>query len=202
MDAELLDQSSRSSRRLIGIGSVVKSVIAGNSLSKSLTACQVISLWPEIAGEQLAKVCIAESIRDGILYVKAKSSSWSNELTFHKPELLRKIAARLGSEVVTDIHFSTSSKVKTIRAEGTPKVDTVIALSRKKVLDLGPLDPACLIDPKLKMHELIERTGKITKWRRANGWIECARCKALYDPLETRGNKGEICPLCWIMKKK
>jgi predicted nucleic acid-binding Zn ribbon protein len=202
MEADFLSRTNTSTGRLTGIGIAVRSVIATNALTKSITACQAMTLWPEIAGEQLANVCKAESVRDGTLYVKAKSSSWANELTFHKPELLRKLGARLGAGVVNDIHFSTASRMRSSRTEtAIAEISSEPALEKRKQLVLGPMDSAAMTDPKLKLRQLIERSTKIVEWRRENGWVECVRCAALYDPIDSTENSGGVCPFCMVMMR-
>jgi hypothetical protein len=212
-----IDRQNTHSGHLTGIGAVVRSVVAQNALQKSLTAHQAITLWPQIAGDQLAKVCIAESVRDGVLFVKSKSSAWANELTFHKPELIKKLDARLGGGIVTDIHFSTSSRLRTSRVSEKYEEDEAIgakAVAARPMISLAPIDGAAALDPKLKLRLLIERTEAILAWRRQNGWVECSRCHALYEPPKTKSGgrstksarkkqagagRSGICPICDIL---
>ena len=168
---------------LSGLGATLRTVVDSNGLQRGLAGHQAVALWSEVAGEQVAGVCQAESAHEGILYVKAKSSAWANELTFHKPELIRKLAMLIGNGVINDIHFSSGSRLKTRRANG--KANRGIELERdgsQAVCVLPPMDPAANRDPKLKLQLLVDRKLMIDAWRRENGWIECSRCSALYLP--------------------
>jgi len=217
VDSSFHNRNQTGSGRLTGIGAVVKTVIAQNALQRGLAAHQAIDLWPTIAGDQLSKVCCAESIREGVLFVKAKSSAWANELTFHKPELLRKLAQRIGGGVITDIRFSTNARGRSAKPEKYSDNETDAssdASKQRPKLTLAPLDPAASIDPKLKLQLLIDRTSSIISWRRENGWIECARCRALFEPnsIEPKSNTSKktkrwggisrnsnVCPVCDIL---
>src|SRR5579883_245369 len=42
-----------------------------------------LAYWPSVVGEQMAAASRPESVRDGILFVRTKSSVWSHEFTFH-----------------------------------------------------------------------------------------------------------------------
>jgi predicted nucleic acid-binding Zn ribbon protein len=50
-------------------------------------------------------VTVATRISKGILFVRVKTSAWRNELSMRKEEIIRRINAALGEEIVTDIKF-------------------------------------------------------------------------------------------------
>ena len=47
--------------------------------------------WSDIAGEKISEISEIDDYIKGTLYIKVESSSWRNELQFHKNELLGKI---------------------------------------------------------------------------------------------------------------
>jgi predicted nucleic acid-binding Zn ribbon protein len=65
----------------------------------------VVNLWPSIVGEQIARVATAESIANGKLLVRVTRSTWRNELTFLKQELIARINEAMKQDIVKDIIF-------------------------------------------------------------------------------------------------
>lgn len=61
--------------------------------------------WDEAAGPHIAKVTSAEKIQRGVLTVRVSNATWRYELTMRKQDLVAKINALLGEEVVKDIRF-------------------------------------------------------------------------------------------------
>ena len=63
--------------------------------------------WKEIVGEELARRCWPSSLRKRVLTVKVSSSTWMQELHFHKVEILRRVNETLGPSKLDDIRFTT-----------------------------------------------------------------------------------------------
>src|SRR5690606_39080299 len=76
---------------------------AESILSRRSGAAMPRSEWTKIVGTRIAGRTRLGGIRRGILPVKFASSSWSNELSFLKPDLIAKLG-RAGHDV-TDIRF-------------------------------------------------------------------------------------------------
>jgi predicted nucleic acid-binding Zn ribbon protein len=74
---------------------------SGTKLRESLA----LAYWAEVVGEQAAAASQAETIRDGILFVRTKSSVWSHELTFLKAHILAELNRRIGRPVIKDIIY-------------------------------------------------------------------------------------------------
>ena len=75
--------------------------------------------WAGVVGPQVAGVTQVEAVRDGVLYVRVKNSVWANELTLLKDDMLRRLNAKLGGRVLTDIHFKASGLAKSQKEAGT-----------------------------------------------------------------------------------
>lgn len=60
------------------------------------------SEWPSIVGNNVAQHALPDHIRFNKLYLSVDSPGWIQELTFFKPELLRKTNAAL-KRLETDI---------------------------------------------------------------------------------------------------
>ena len=73
-----------------------------------LSICKEYSIfyrWKEIVGEKIDSVTRCDSIENGILYVKVTTSSWRQELSFLKKELLTKIKKSTQCTTIIDIVF-------------------------------------------------------------------------------------------------
>jgi hypothetical protein len=203
MALERYNQPIKSRRgSMASLGSAVRQVVSSGALEQGLAARQAITLWPEIAGEKLANVCSADSLRDGILFVKTKSSSWANELTFYKPELLRKISERIGSGLVNDIHFASSSRVGLpVEKPSDVTQDGNAANLTDCLSGYKAIDTSSVADPKDKLKLLIGHTSEIDRLRREKGCIECIKCKTLFLPHQNDSLRAaRICPLCRIIE--
>ena len=74
-------------------------------LGPKMRQYDVVNLWPSIVGEQIARVAHAESISNGKLLVHVTRSTWRNELTFLKNELIARINTAMKEDIVKDIIF-------------------------------------------------------------------------------------------------
>lgn len=84
-----------------GLGSVLREL----GLGQKIKQYEVLELWKEIVGEQIAGVTEAERIAGGKLFVRVARPTWRNELVYLKKELIEKINATLHENIVTDIIF-------------------------------------------------------------------------------------------------
>tara|TARA_B100000470_G_C19694610_1_gene348083 strand:+ start:166 stop:441 length:276 start_codon:yes stop_codon:yes gene_type:complete len=66
---------------------------------------RAITLWPKAAGKEISKVTEATYLKNGVIFVKAESSSWRNELIFQKEEIINKINRLLKKKIIKDIRF-------------------------------------------------------------------------------------------------
>jgi predicted nucleic acid-binding Zn ribbon protein len=62
--------------------------------------------WVEIVGEQAAKHSKPARYDNKILFVRASSPVWANQLQFLSPEIIKKINQKLGKNFVKEIRFS------------------------------------------------------------------------------------------------
>ena len=73
---------------------------------KKIDQVQLVKIWPDIVGENIAKISTAERVFEGVLYVKVKSMTWRTELLFQKQKILERIEKRFGKKIITDIRFN------------------------------------------------------------------------------------------------
>jgi hypothetical protein len=190
---------------LRGFGLALRGAIDQNQIAEKLRVHQAVALWPEIAGEQIAAVAAADAVRGKVLFVRAKSSVWASELTFYKPDLLRRLNQKLGGPVLDDIRFSTGNRGGTKRGSAASQAPKTA--DARDLTGIAPEAPraAPTADPAAKLAALVARTQAVIAWKRANGWIECGRCKALFEPKPNakaqgrrskRNARDAWCPVC------
>ncbi len=85
------------------LGSLLGRVLQELGLKEKLRQYDVVTAWPDLVGERIAKVTKAYRIDRGVLFVRVETSEWRNELVMRKPEILKKI--NTGEQIVTDIVF-------------------------------------------------------------------------------------------------
>lgn len=85
--------------------SSVSRTLESLGLTKKLRQYEVLDRWPSIVGERIAAAAQAVRVDDGKLFVHVKSAAWRNELVFLKKDLVRKINATMGQDIIVDIIF-------------------------------------------------------------------------------------------------
>jgi len=74
-------------------------------LERGMAGWRAVEEWPAVVGPRIARRTRAVEFRDGTLVVEVEGSAWKHELCFLERELLRQLAARLGSRHVVDLRF-------------------------------------------------------------------------------------------------
>lgn len=69
-------------------------------------------VWLKILGEKEAKKLHLIGFRKGVLFVSVPSTSWAQEFSYKKQEIIKKINTSLGKEVVKKIVFRYLPKEK------------------------------------------------------------------------------------------
>ena len=177
-----------------------------NAVGKLESASRVreslaFAYWEQVVGPQAAAATQPDTVRDGILFVKTKSSVWSQELTFMKAHIITELNRRIGKPVIKEIVFRAQG-VKGIQpAEELPAPDAPTT-DQLALVQLSHEEQAAL-DEEIKSLESISnekirisviahviRDKKIRRWRLDNGWRLCGRCTTLHD------TDGDLCPIC------
>ena len=148
-------------------------------------------------GAQAAAATQAETVRDGVLFVRTNSSVWSHELMLHKARLLQSLNRLLGAQVISEIIF---------RAQGIAPPEPPADPDHPTDEELATL----LLEPherdrlRASLEALISITdaharesiarrityeARLRHWRLEHGWKVCPRCDALHGKTPYR-----ICP--------
>ena len=84
---------------------VVSSVLEKHGLREQVKRMEVLELWPEIFGTQLAQVPRARGVADAALIVEVRNSAWLMELSMMKGDFLARVNERLGDVSLERIIF-------------------------------------------------------------------------------------------------
>ena len=87
------------------IGSAIEELVQSLGIQKKLQEYDAVVYWEEVVGERIAQMTKAKRIQQGVLFVQVKTSTWRNELTLRKKEIIDKLNILIGVETVKDIKF-------------------------------------------------------------------------------------------------
>lgn len=87
------------------LGEIVRSVLSERGYLKQCLEAEIIKKWPDVVGERISKVTECTDVRGGVVYVRVFSSSWRNEISFLKKEILDKIKKETHCKTIIDIAF-------------------------------------------------------------------------------------------------
>ncbi|MFC1560237.1 DUF721 domain-containing protein [Candidatus Margulisiibacteriota bacterium] len=96
------------------------------AISRVLDEVRVFSAWEKAVSGKIAANSSPEKFVAGTLYLKAKSSTWAQELSLIKETLLEKMNSVLGQEVIRDMKFKTGTIL------GQPKEKENLSLTKNK----------------------------------------------------------------------
>ena len=86
-------------------GELLGQLLKRYKLEAGLRRGRVLSLWPEIAGEMLARLTEPLRLERGELLVRAESAALAHQLTYQREEFVRRYANQLGEGVVKNVRF-------------------------------------------------------------------------------------------------
>ena len=87
------------------VDAVLAGVLEKHGVRRQVERIGVLDLWPEIVGEQLARVTRVRGLDEDALFVEVRSSAWLMELSMMKGEFLERVNARLGEAPIERIVF-------------------------------------------------------------------------------------------------
>ncbi len=85
------------------LSAVVEHFIRNRGLEGKQREYNLHNQWDAIVGEPISSHTRPDTIRFGTLHVLVDNSAWLQQLTFLKPELMRKVESYLGEGVIKNI---------------------------------------------------------------------------------------------------
>jgi len=87
------------------IDSALDELVSILGIQKKLQEYDAVVYWEDVVGERIAQMTKVTRILQGVLIVHVKTSTWRNELTLRKKEIIDKLNNVIGTDVVKDIKF-------------------------------------------------------------------------------------------------
>ncbi len=87
------------------LGAALDDLVHGLGIREKLQEYDAVVYWEQAVGVQIAKMTTATRITQGTLFVQVKTSTWRNELTLRKKEIIAKLNTFVGADIVKDIRF-------------------------------------------------------------------------------------------------
>ena len=160
----------------------------------------IIAHWRDAVGSKVARMVKPYRFERGVLYVYTDSSTWAQEISLLKSDLIWRLNRKLGGDIVSDIRCRIGAPRTTATKQRTKQTKRIIP-SQKEIreINLPPQtlsrieDTANIItDEELRI--LVKRTlilhAKLKIWREKHGFKFCQKCNEFYGPWE------EVCPIC------
>lgn len=184
-------------------GASVAKVLIG-TISRMDSAAQIrqslaLAYWARVVGPQAAAASEADSVQNGVLIVRTKSSVWSHELMLHKDQILRGLNRLLGGAIITDILFRAQGLTRIEEPTVTPEMPSPEELSsvilepeEKAELRVHLESLYSLEDDRIRnaiANRMIQET-KLRHWRLAHGWNVCPKCNCVHH------TPPRLCPVC------
>ena len=87
------------------INTIINGFLKNSGLSSGVDQQKAIEVWEDAVGKKIAENTEAVSVEHGVLFIRAGSPSWSQELQLKKKQILLKVNNKIGNKIITDLRF-------------------------------------------------------------------------------------------------
>jgi Dna[CI] antecedent, DciA len=95
----------RPKSRPLPVGGILDNLFRRHNLTRDLWIYEIQRCWPSLVGDTTARRCWPVSLQKGVLVVHVADSTWVQELTYLKAQLLKKVQTAVTPEAVTALRF-------------------------------------------------------------------------------------------------
>lgn len=177
---------------MVRLESALQECLKQLGLRQRLQELRAVLLWPEAVGQVVSRHTLAETVERGILFVRVDSSSWAQQLSFLKQNLLARLNQDIGEPVILDIRFRTGSLLPT-RAGHRPRRTRLVStgLPPEEWLDIEE-KASVVTDDNLRaiLKRVMAASRTFHRWKLSRGWSPCPGCGVLHH------RRGRLCPIC------
>lgn len=93
------------------IGDLVRKFRRRMRADEKMSEFRVLDRWGEVVGAKVAEQTKPLFIVDGVLYVETSGSSWSQEISYSKKEIVGKLNELFGREKISDIKHKIKEQI-------------------------------------------------------------------------------------------
>jgi predicted nucleic acid-binding Zn ribbon protein len=97
-----------SQKRFARVGELLPTVLKSIGLGQRLKEQEVLGIWAQVVGEEIAARTQPLRVERGVLYVRVDHSAWLQELHFMEKEILRKLKEKAPDVELVRIRFGAS----------------------------------------------------------------------------------------------
>jgi predicted nucleic acid-binding Zn ribbon protein len=95
-------------KRFARVGDLLPTVLKSIGLGQRLKEQEVLGIWAQVVGEEIAARTQPLRVERGVLYVRVDQSAWLQELHFMEKEILRKLKEKAPDVELVRIRFGAS----------------------------------------------------------------------------------------------
>ena len=95
-----------SSRKPIRLGEALVPVLGELGISRELKKWQLVRDFQKLVGEPIGTHARAYRVADDVIYVQVDNSTWLSQLYLVKEQIVKKLNAGAGEELIRDLRFS------------------------------------------------------------------------------------------------
>ena len=89
----------------MSIQEAMLSLVRELGIAPKMAQYDVIAVWADVVGPQIARVSVPQRMENGVLFVAVTTAPWRAELSMKRLELIEKLNTRMGTKVLNDIRF-------------------------------------------------------------------------------------------------
>lgn len=204
------------------VGVTLDRMVKRLGLSRGVRERMALVIWGQVVGGWAARNTRPVLVRRGELLVRVSTSTWAQELSLMRPQLIAKLNAQLGDEVVRDIRFAVDPTLGAAAGDGMRKGEAAPAPAWEPAVlaagagagpqaEAGAQDAAgSAWEEEARDLELALGSGARAAWCRARasavrrrqellarGWKRCCLCGSWGDPGRAPAGEGGDLPfLC------
>jgi len=97
-----------SQRRFARVGDILPTVLKSIGLGQRLKEQEVLGIWAQVVGEEIAARTQPLRVDRGVLHVRVDHSAWLHELHFMEKDILKKLKEKAPDIELNRIRFGTS----------------------------------------------------------------------------------------------
>jgi predicted nucleic acid-binding Zn ribbon protein len=85
------------------VGPLLSGYVEALGWQRPLAEARVFADWPVLVGDDIARHCEPQTLRDGELRIAAESTAWATQLRLLASAMLKRLVDQLGPDVVTKL---------------------------------------------------------------------------------------------------
>lgn len=88
-----------------GFSEILAREVRNRDWAKPLAHGWVMGRWDELVGEKIAQHTSVEMVKESTLFISTDATAWASQLKVMKPQILKRIAEKIGDGIITDLHI-------------------------------------------------------------------------------------------------